>query len=298
MTARLHLGEFLPPLAVSACYATAYGARARTLARRGRPVGRWRAVAFGAGIALVVVVQLPPLDQLADDVLMVHMAQHLVIGDLASLLVVLGLTGPVLAPMLRMPWTRWLRPLTHPIAALVLWALNMYVWRLPLLYQAAVRSDLLHALEHASYLWFGMLLWVALIGPLPKPAWFEGWGQLGYVILVRFAGAVLANVFIWSQTVFYPVYRATDAHAGLNPLSDQNVAGGLMMVEQMILTVALLAWLFLRFATRDEQRQALMDLADARGVPLTDERAARAAAAGTTEQLRQRVLREEPGADR
>jgi cytochrome c oxidase assembly factor CtaG len=223
---------------------------------------------------------------------MAHMAQHLILGDIASLLIVLGLTGPMLAPLLRLRATRWLRPLTHPIVALVLWALNSYIWRLPLLYQEAVRADLFHALEHASYVWFGMLLWVALLGPMPKPAWFEGWGRLGYVIVVRFAGAVLANVFIWSQTVFYPVYRATDARAGLDPLSDQNVAGALMMIEQMLLTVTLLAWLFLRFAERDEERQRLMDLAHERGVPLADERAARAAAAGTGERLRERLLQD------
>src|SRR5437016_7264357 len=137
-------------------------------------------------------------------------------------------------------------------------------------------------------LWFGALLWLALIGPLPKPAWFSGWGALGYVILVRFGGAVLANVLIWSQTVFYPVYRPTDAARGLNPLSDQNLAGGLMMVEEMILTTLILAWMFYLFAKHDEERQELMDLAAAQGVELSDERAARAAAAGQAERLRER----------
>ena len=74
-----------------------------------------------------------------------------------------------------------------------------------------------HALEHACMLWFGTLLWLAVIGPLPKPRWFAGWWELGYLILVRFLGAVLANALIWAQAVFYPVYRASDAAHGLNP---------------------------------------------------------------------------------
>lgn len=284
-----HLGEFLPPLAVIAGYATAYALRTRTLAHEGRPVDRRRQVAFAAGLAIVAFVQLPPLDQLADQVLVAHMAQHLLIGDIASFLIVVGLTGPVLAPLLQLGWFRALRPLTNPIAAFAIWALVAYVWRVPLLYQTAIRVDLLHALEHASYLWAGMLLWVALLGPLPRPAWFNDWAKLGYVVLVRFAGAVLANVFIWSGTLLYPVYRGRDA---LSPLSDQNVAGALMMIEQMLLTIGLLAWLFLRFAARDEQRQRLLDLAAERGVALSDERAARAAAAGTTERLRERIIAE------
>ena len=172
----------------------------------------------------------------------------------------------------------------------MLWALDLYIWHVPFFYQLAINHDLVHALEHACMLWFGALLWLALIGPLPKPAWFSGWGALGYVILVRFGGAVLANVLIWSQTVFYPVYRSTDAARGLNPLSDQNLAGGVMMVEQSILTVLLLGWLFMRFAKQDEERQALLDLAQRQGIELSDERAARAARAGRAEGLRERLL--------
>ena len=286
----LHIGEFVPPLLLAGAYAIAYTGRTRTLARRGRPVAPWRVAAFGTGVAIVVIAQCPALDELADNVLIAHMAQHLLIGDIASLLIVLGLTGPLLAPVLHL--TRPLRPLLHPVAAFAIWALANYVWRVPLLYQEAIRHDLIHALEHASYLWAGMLLWAALLGPLPKPAWFSDWARLAYVVAIRFAGAALANVFIWSQTLFYPHYRATDARAGLNPLSDQNVAGAVMMLEQLLLTVALLAWLFLRFAAQDEERQSLLDLAAERGRPLSDARAARAAEAGVAPRLRERLLAE------
>jgi cytochrome c oxidase assembly factor CtaG len=137
---------------------------------------------------------------------------------------------------------------------------------------------------------FGTLLWLALIGPLPKPKWFGGWGRLGYIVTIRFSGALLANVLIWAGTVFYPVYRTTDAARGLNPLSDQNVAGAIMMIEQLVLTTVLLGWLFLKVASQDEERQALLDLADARGIELSDDRAARAAAAGAGARLRERLL--------
>jgi cytochrome c oxidase assembly factor CtaG len=119
---------------------------------------------------------------------------------------------------------------------------------------------------------------------------------VGYVVLVRFSGAVLANVLIWAQTVFYPVYKGTDAVRAVNPLSDQNVAGGLMMVEEIILTTILLGWVFFKFAQQDEDRQALLDFAHEHGVDLSDERAARAAAAGTTERLRERMLAGEASA--
>ncbi|MGI8412509.1 MAG: cytochrome c oxidase assembly protein [Solirubrobacteraceae bacterium] len=293
-----HLGEFAPPLVVCACYLRAYSVRARTLANEQRAVASWRRAAFISGVLLTTVVQMPPLDGIADSVLIAHMIQHIVIGDIASFLIVLGLTGPLLAPLLQIRATRWLRRLSNPITALVLWGVDLYVWHLPLLYQLAIRHDLVHALEHACFLWFGMILWLTLIGPLPMPRWFNGWARLGYVVAVRFTGAVLANVLIWAQTVFYPVYRASDAQRGLNPLSDQNLAGGVMMVEEIILTTLLLGWMFYRFAKQDEERQQLLDLASERGVILSDERAARAAAAGAGSRLRERLLESPERAER
>jgi cytochrome c oxidase assembly factor CtaG len=287
-----HLGEFIPPLLACLLYLILYRNRARGLASLRRPVRAWRRACFVSGAVLMTVVQLPPCDGLADQVLMAHMIQHILIGDIASLLIVLGLTGPVLQPLLRIRATRGLRQLSHPLIALALWAGDLYAWHIPLLYQLAIRHDLVHALEHACLLWFGTLLWLALIGPLPKPRWFRAWWGLGYVVVVRLAGALLANVLIWAQTVFYPVYRATDAARGLNPLSDQNVAGGIMMVEQILLTTAILGWLFYRLAVQDDERQQLLDLAHERRLELSEDRAARAVGAGAAQRLRARLLTE------
>ena len=284
-----HLAEFIPPLGATFLYLLLYRRRMATLAAEGRPVARWRVASFVCGVVTVAAVQVGPLDGLADTLLVAHMIQHIVIGDLASLLIVLGLTGPVLAPLMHTKASQAMRRLSHPLVALTLWAIDLYAWHLPLFYQLAIEHDLVHALEHACLLWFGCLLWLALIGPLPKPSWFLGWWSVGYVILVRFVGAVLANALIWAQTVFYPVYRASDAARRLSPLSDQNLAGGVMMLEQVLLTTALLVWLLARLLRQDEDRQALLDLAASRGVQLDEERAARAARAGATGRMRERL---------
>jgi cytochrome c oxidase assembly factor CtaG len=288
----LHLGEFLPPLLAGGIYLPLYAKRALTLRREGRPVPALRVISFVSAVLVVVAIQLPPFDTIGDEVLLAHMTQHLIIGEIASLFIVLGLTGPVIAPLLHWRYTRPLRRLTNPVIALALWAINLYTWHLPFFYQLAIRHDLVHALEHASLLWFGVLLWMAVLGPLPKPAWFEGWGGVGYVTGVRFAGALLGNIFIWTQTVLYPVYRQGDARWGLNPVSDQNLAGGAMDIVQILITTLLVCWLFMRFAKRDEERQSLMDFAADRGIELSDERAKRAAIAGTGERLRERLLEE------
>jgi cytochrome c oxidase assembly factor CtaG len=255
---------------------------------------RWRIVAFGAGVTIVAVVQCPPLDELADDVLVAHMAQHLLIGDIAALLLVIGLTGPVLQPILHIHWVDRLRPLANPVPALSLWALNFYAWHIPFMYQAAYDNELIHALQHVSFLFFGSLMWMPLFGPLPKPAWFGNFAKLGYIVAVRLLGTLLGNVFIWSGTVFYGFYGAGEAKRGLSALTDQSVAGAVMMIEQSILTICLFGWLFLRAAAEGEEKQELLEFAAARGVELDERRAARAVSAGRGEELRRRIEARSP----
>jgi cytochrome c oxidase assembly factor CtaG len=217
------------------------------------------------------------------------MIEHLLMGDLAALLIVLGLTGPLLAPVLRIGFFDRLRVLAHPLVALPLWAINLYVWHLPFLYQAALRHPGVHALEHAMFIACGVNMWMCLFGPLPMPRWFGNLAKLGYIVCVRLIGTVLGNLFLWSGTVFYPFYLHGDASHHISPLADQNVAGAIMMVEESILTLCLLCWLFLRAAREGEERQQLLDYARLHGVELSEARAARAVAAGRGAELRRRL---------
>ena len=279
------------PLLIAA-YAVPYWLRARHLRRRGRPVPTWRLWCFGGGLALLLIAASPPFGALADRRFAWHMVEHLLIGDLAALLVVLGLTGPLLAPVLRLPVVDRLRVLTHPVLAFALWALDLYLWHLPFAYQAALRHDTVHVLQHACFFVFGANLWMPLFGPLPKPAWFGNAAALAYIVVVRLTGTVLANVFVWAGTVFYPYYGAREAAHGISALSDQSAAGAVMMVEQSVLTICLFGWLFMKVARDAEERQQLTELAGARGVEIDERRVARAVAAGRGEALRRRILGE------
>jgi putative membrane protein len=217
------------------------------------------------------------------------MVERLLIGDAAALLIVLGSTGPLLAPLLRQRVIARLRILTHPVVAVLAWTVNFYVWHLPVLYQAALRHDSIHALQHMSFLFFGIAMWMGLLGPLPKPQWFGNAARLGYIVVVRLAGTVLANAMIFSGAVWYPYYRAGDAQWHISPMADQVTAAGVMMVEESILTICLFCWLFLKVAREGEERQRLLDYAAAQGMELDEQRAARAVAAGRGEELWERL---------
>jgi putative membrane protein len=279
-------------LSVSALAYIGYRRRKQTLAEHGRPLPEWREWCFIAGLLVLLAALSPPVDSWADKLFSVHMAQHLALGDFAALLLVIGMPGPMMQPLLHIKVIDRLRFLANPVPAITVWAVNFYVWHLPFMYKAAYENDLIHACQHTTFLIFGAIMWMPLFGPLPTPVWFGSLGKLGYIIAVRLLGTLLGNVFIWSGTVFYTFYAAGEAHAGVSPLTDQSVAGVVMMLEESILTLLLFGWLFLRAAAEGEEKQDLLDWAHARGLELTDRRAGRAVAAGRGTELRERLERD------
>jgi putative membrane protein len=286
MNAVIDAGAPLLLIAVAAAYAL----RVRTLAARERPVPLWRQAFFAAGILLLLVSDLPPLSTVAEELVVAHMVQHLLIGDLAALFIVLGLTGPLLRPMLaRRPFS-WLRVLGNPLVALPLWALNLYLWHLSTLYNGVLDSSLLHLAQHAGFFTFGIAMWLPLVGPLPKPAWFGDGAKLLYIVGVRLLEAVLANVLIWSGSVLYDAYAPGEEKWDISALADQGAAGNVMMIWTGSVTLALFVWLFFRAANRSAEKQELIELAEAHGFELDPSRAARAVAAGQGDRLRERIL--------
>ncbi len=281
------MSAFLPILVVLLAYAVPYAVRVRALGRAGRPVARWRLVCFGAALAAFAVALSPPLDALADRRLTAHMVEHVLLGDVAPLLVVLACSGAVLAPLLRVPAVMRLRALGHPVVALGLWLVDLYVWHLPAAYGAALAHPALHALQHACFFWFGIGLWFALLGPLPKPAWFGVPARLAYVVAAWLAGGGLGAALVFSGDAFYDSYAAREGAAAVG---DQSAAGAIMMVEQGAIAFALFCWLFLRLWREAAERQELAELAAARGVAVADARVARAVGADRAAGLRARIL--------
>jgi cytochrome c oxidase assembly factor CtaG len=243
----------LLPIAVVAAM---YWRRARTLQSRGAPVPWWRQASFGLSLVLLAGAALMPLE---DELFWVHMTQHVIIGDLAALAFVVGLTGPLLRPLLTIDLFSRLRVLAHPLVALPLWAVNLYLWHLPLLYEGALNHGAVHALEHICFFTAGVLMWAAVVEVLPGPEWFGTAAKFGYVVAVRLVATVLGNVFIWSGSVIYYNYDLPGTHHGVTPLEDQGIAGTIMMVEGSLITIGALAWLFLKLAAEGELRQRLLE---------------------------------------
>lgn len=237
-----------------------YWRRALTLSSRGLRVPWPRVAAFAAGLLTLFVALESPIDTIGEERLFsVHMLQHLLLGDVAALLLVLGLDGRLLRPLLRMRLVHRLRVLGHPLVALPLWAVNFCAWHLPVLFDAALRNDGIHALQHTSFVFFGMLMWAALLEPLPGPIWFTAPWKIPYVLAMWLVMLVLSQVFIWSNHVYYAPYAHDATLWGLSHLDDQKAGGGVMLVESMFTMLPALVWVLLLVLKESEARQRLLD---------------------------------------
>ena len=224
------------------------------LRRRGRPdLAGWDRVAlFAAGLGVTLFALVGPLDRLADDELLsAHMAQHVLIGDVGPALMVTALRGPllvffvpapILAPLARNARVRAvLGTLLRPRVAFGLWAANLAIWHVPFLYDLALRHEWLHDFEHVSWMFTGILVWTLLVDPGSHRRLSVG-GRVALAAAMFAAGQILTDILVFSFTPLYPAY---DGAYGVSALTDQQLAGIVMMVEQL-LTLGICVALLLR----------------------------------------------------
>ena len=216
--------------------------RATLRLRRRRHVVRRHRLALALVAATITLAALLGLDSAADSALSAHMLQHMLIGDLVPLLLVLSVRGSLLFHLLptravrvarRLGLHRVLAFVTRPTVAFALWAGAIAVWHIPAAYDLALESDPLHAFEHATFLLTGLLVWTVLLDPARRGT-LPGWRRFAYALALLAASGVLANVLILSYRPLYPSYAvAASRPFGLTPIGDQDLAGLLMMLEQL-----------------------------------------------------------------
>jgi cytochrome c oxidase assembly factor CtaG len=213
------------------------------LRRRGRAdLAGWNRIAlFAAGLGVSLFALVGPLDRIADDKLLsAHMGQHVLIGDLGPALMVTALRGPllvfllpapVLAPLARSVRVRAvLGALLRPRVAFSLWAANLAVWHVPYLYDAALAHDGLHDFEHVCWIFSGILVWTLLVDPGSHRRLSVG-GRVALAAAMFAAGQILTDVLVFTFTPLYPAYRGG---YGISAVTDQQLAGIVMMAEQLL----------------------------------------------------------------
>ena len=209
---------------------------------------------------MLVLALVSPLDALGEERLFwIHMTQHVLIGDIAPFLVVLGLSGPLVRPLLALRGVYALRFLTNPAVALPLWAADLALWHLPPLYDAALAHAAVHAAQHSLFFACGAIAWSVVFDLLPSPRWFTTGRRASFLVAMWFVSLGLSSAFLWSGHPFYAPYAHAPRTWGFSPLADQRLGGGVMLLEGSFIMLGVLIWLGLRWFAEAEAKQRLLE---------------------------------------
>ncbi len=243
------------------------GLRRRSVRRRG--ARRREAAAFWAGWFALVGALVSPLHRMGGALLWAHMAQHELLMVVAAPLLVLGrpfvvslwALGPVLRRRVGSRLAR-LRPLVRGLARLevawVLHALAIIVWHAPALYGLTVTSELVHSLQHASFLGTALLYWWSVLTEARLRA-RQGGAILSLFTTMIYTGGLGALLTVAARP-WYPAYGAAAPLWGLMPLEDQQLAGLIMWVPAGLSYLFATIWLVAEWLREPERRTVAVPL--------------------------------------
>jgi putative membrane protein len=227
----------------------------------GPPPGRDEVAAFLTGVVVLAAVVVGPLAEWAEGVaLSAHMVQHLCLMLVVPLLWLRGLPPWLLRPLARAPGVGPVAfRLTRPLAALAVASAVQVAWHFPVAFDAALRVEALHALEHLSFLGAGLLFWWPVAGRLPEWPRPSPPARLLYLFLATIPMMTIAAPITLAERVVYPFYAAAGRPWPISPRADQELAGILMWVGGMLAYLAVGTVVFFRWAgpeTREESVDA------------------------------------------
>lgn len=253
----------IPVLLALAVAAALYVRAVRALRRRGRRTPLTQQAAWYGGLLLVAAGLLSPIDRLSEDLLSAHMAQHLLLAELGVPLLLVGARAPVLLFLLPRPAlvsvarNRRLRSafrlLRQPLVAVPLYVLALYAWHFAFMFEGALRSETVHALQHQTFLAISVLVWWSALEPNRMRLAGELW-KVGHIFAARMGGMFLGMALLVMRSPAYDgFYGARAREYGLAPLEDQQIAGGMMLTLDVIIVMVALCFFFWR-ASEDDLR--------------------------------------------
>jgi putative membrane protein len=241
-------------------------------AEPGAGIRKWEALSFVVGWLVISIALVSPLHALGSVLFAAHMIQHELLISIAAPLLVLG--RPIIAFLWALPprWRRktgvlartrgvatsW-RVISMPAVAFALHAIALWTWHLPRLYQATLTSEVVHSLQHTSFLVTAILFWWTIFAAR------GGELRRGAAVLYLFATVLqtgaLGALLTFGQTLWYPAYAATTAVWGITPLEDQQLGGLIMWIPGSLAYVAAALAIFAAWLRESEQSSRQRELA-------------------------------------
>ena len=246
----------------------------------------YRPYFFYAGIFLVFIALSSPIDALADDLFLMHMIQHLMLQMIAPPFILIGApTTPVLKGLPR--WLRLglVRPLvrnhavrafyntvTFPLVAWLMFVITSWSWHfVDGAYEAALRNEGIHILEHFTFVFTATVLWWTLIDPRPLRSKLSYPFRAVILVVTLFNTVAMGAAITFRDKVLYPFYIDRERLWNITVLEDQQAGGATMwVVGVMMVLIALVVTLSIWF-DRQEKRsriaEAAIELARSRKTP-------------------------------
>jgi putative membrane protein len=219
------------------------------------PPGLGRLVLFATGLIAVLAALVSPIDVLGEQLMVMHMLQHILLLDIAPILIILGLTKGLLRPATRHLNAAERRAgfIAHPVFAVFAYAGLMWLWHVPAMYDAALRHSGVHVLEHLCFALAGGLYWWHVLSPIRSRMRLGGMGPIAYMTSTKVLVGILGIVLAFAPNSIYPFYQHQPHYWGLSASEDQNMAGLLMALEQSIVMGIALVWLFVQMLSESER---------------------------------------------
>ncbi len=229
--------------------------------RRERPASRihlatvaWRCSSRRLALAILAAL-VSPIDELGDQLMLMHMVQHILLLDLVPIALILGLNKVLLRPVTRRlnAVERRAGFLGHPVFAVAAYVGFMWAWHIPAMYDAALHNTTVHAFEHLCLLAAGTLYWWHILSPIRGRMRLSGLGPVTYMASTKLLVGLLGIVLAFAPHVIYPFYAHKPHFWGLTPLEDQSLAGVAMALEQSIVMGIALVYVFVQMLTESER---------------------------------------------
>ncbi|HEY4676489.1 MAG TPA: cytochrome c oxidase assembly protein [Candidatus Angelobacter sp.] len=225
----------------------------------------WQRASFAAGMIALALTLLSPIHRLGSELFSAHMTQHELLMLIAAPLLVLGKPGGTmlwgLPGDLRKQVARSLKlslvakswkVISAPLAAWLIHGVTLWLWHVPVLYQATLDSEPVHAAQHATFLFTALLFWWTLFhgrgGRMPYGA------AVAYVFTTAVHTSVLGALLTCSSKLWYPAYIERTAAWGLSPLEDQQLGGLIMWVPAGVVYLVIGLWLFAGWLRESDRR--------------------------------------------
>ncbi|MGO9247728.1 MAG: cytochrome c oxidase assembly protein [Solirubrobacteraceae bacterium] len=259
-------------LAAAVLYARMYRRAAERSSTSARAPGAGHWIPYAAGLLMLAIALLSPLDPIGDRYLLsAHMMQHVLLSDIAPALLVLGLRAPILPLGLSRnaltavapgrPSGRLLARLTSPWLAIPLWVAATWVWAIPSVFDYAAQHQVVHAIEHATLFYTGLAMWWLIIDPLPRARLRPNGQRLALLGFTRLASACICLPLTWLAVTEYPLYAGAPRAYGLSAINDQHLAGAAMcFIEFLVFGIAFTA-VFIDMLGRSDSRMTLAEYA-------------------------------------